>query len=238
MDNMHVAVGDNLRVWVVTLTGAKGTIFAGEKYKLKVCAADRKCLVYVCGSGWVGSEGGYGGRREDNWKSMLERVTQNIKGFYGPQDRLAVMSPAPSFNPFFSSCCAVACLTVSDRCDVNGCQSNARILSYGVIPSSPSSDHPLTYYTDSPLFLNTAPIPLFFPLHHHQKVHLPHGLPQQAPFSLLPPTHPPPRTCLHQRRHLSEPPRSGLEAQHDCLHAGLVDPFDALVSQRKKDPAR
>jgi hypothetical protein len=29
-----------------------------------------------------------------------------------------------------------------------------------------------------------------------------------------------------------------LEAQHDCLHAGLVDPFDALVSQRKKDPAR
>ncbi|KAM3577014.1 hypothetical protein VYU27_001155 [Nannochloropsis oceanica] len=35
MDNMHVAVGDNLRVWVVTLTGAKGTVFAGEKYKLK-----------------------------------------------------------------------------------------------------------------------------------------------------------------------------------------------------------
>jgi len=40
MDNMHVAVGDNLRVWVVTLTGAKGTVFAGEKYKLKVCIVD------------------------------------------------------------------------------------------------------------------------------------------------------------------------------------------------------
>ena len=35
-DNIHVAVGDNIRVWVVTLTGAKDTIFAGEKYKLKV----------------------------------------------------------------------------------------------------------------------------------------------------------------------------------------------------------
>ena len=40
MDNLHVAVGDNLRVWVVTLTGAKGTVFAGEKYKLKVRAAE------------------------------------------------------------------------------------------------------------------------------------------------------------------------------------------------------
>lgn len=36
MENIQVAVGDNLRVWVVTLTGAKGTIYAGEKYKLKV----------------------------------------------------------------------------------------------------------------------------------------------------------------------------------------------------------
>lgn len=35
-ENLQVAVGDNIRVWVVTLTGAKGTIFAGEKYKLKV----------------------------------------------------------------------------------------------------------------------------------------------------------------------------------------------------------
>ena len=31
-----MAVGDNLRVWVVTLTGSKGTVYAGEKYKLKV----------------------------------------------------------------------------------------------------------------------------------------------------------------------------------------------------------
>lgn len=36
VENIAVAVGDNLRVWVVTLTGAKGTIYEGEKYKLKV----------------------------------------------------------------------------------------------------------------------------------------------------------------------------------------------------------
>lgn len=60
MDNLHVAVGDNLRVWVVTLTGAKGTIFAGEKYKLKVRTADLEvgrrlfclCLCVVV-DGWV-----------------------------------------------------------------------------------------------------------------------------------------------------------------------------------------
>jgi len=36
IENIQVAVGENIRVWVVTLTGAKGTIFDGEKYKLKV----------------------------------------------------------------------------------------------------------------------------------------------------------------------------------------------------------
>jgi ubiquitin-protein ligase len=39
IENLNVAVGDNIRVWVVTLTGAKGTIYAGEKYKLKVRGA-------------------------------------------------------------------------------------------------------------------------------------------------------------------------------------------------------
>lgn len=55
-----MAVGDNLRVWVVTLTGAKGTVFAGEKYKLKVRAAEldvgrRFFGVCVCVAvdGWV-----------------------------------------------------------------------------------------------------------------------------------------------------------------------------------------
>ena len=59
MDNLHVAVGDNLRVWVVTLTGAKGTIFAGEKYKLKVRTAEvgkrLLCLcLWVVVDGWAG----------------------------------------------------------------------------------------------------------------------------------------------------------------------------------------
>lgn len=44
MENIQVAVGDNLRVWVVTLTGAPGTVYAGEKYKLKV----RRQRCWVC----------------------------------------------------------------------------------------------------------------------------------------------------------------------------------------------
>jgi ubiquitin-conjugating enzyme E2 W len=31
-----VSVGSNIRVWIVTLTGADGTLYAGEKYKLKM----------------------------------------------------------------------------------------------------------------------------------------------------------------------------------------------------------
>ena len=35
-DGCKVSVGKSMNVWVVTLTGAEGTIFAGEKYKLRV----------------------------------------------------------------------------------------------------------------------------------------------------------------------------------------------------------
>lgn len=35
-ENISVSVGDNIRVWIITITGAKGTVYAGEKYKLKV----------------------------------------------------------------------------------------------------------------------------------------------------------------------------------------------------------
>ena len=35
-DGCKVSVGKSLSVWVVTLTGAEGTAFAGEKYKLRV----------------------------------------------------------------------------------------------------------------------------------------------------------------------------------------------------------
>ena len=35
-DGCKVSVGKNLNVWIVTMTGAEGTIFAGEKYKLRV----------------------------------------------------------------------------------------------------------------------------------------------------------------------------------------------------------
>lgn len=35
-DGCKVAVGSNIRSWVVTITGAKGTIFAGEEYKLRM----------------------------------------------------------------------------------------------------------------------------------------------------------------------------------------------------------
>lgn len=34
--NCKVAVGNNIKVWIITITGAEGTIYAGEKYKLKV----------------------------------------------------------------------------------------------------------------------------------------------------------------------------------------------------------
>lgn len=33
--NCEVSVGKNIRVWVVTLTGVEGTVYEGEKYKLK-----------------------------------------------------------------------------------------------------------------------------------------------------------------------------------------------------------
>jgi len=35
-DGCRVSVGKSLNVWVVTMTGPEGTIFAGEKYKLRV----------------------------------------------------------------------------------------------------------------------------------------------------------------------------------------------------------
>ena len=35
-DNCKLMVGANIRVWIVQITGAEGTIFAGEKYKLKM----------------------------------------------------------------------------------------------------------------------------------------------------------------------------------------------------------
>lgn len=34
-EGCKVSVGSNLRVWIVTITGAPGTVFAGEKYRLK-----------------------------------------------------------------------------------------------------------------------------------------------------------------------------------------------------------
>jgi ubiquitin-conjugating enzyme E2 W len=35
-DNLKLSVGANMRVWIVTITGAENTIYAGEKYKLKI----------------------------------------------------------------------------------------------------------------------------------------------------------------------------------------------------------
>ncbi len=35
-ENCKLSVGANIRIWVVQVTGAEGTIFAGEKYKLKI----------------------------------------------------------------------------------------------------------------------------------------------------------------------------------------------------------
>ena len=34
--NCKVTIGQNMKVWIITMTGADGTIYAGEKYKLKV----------------------------------------------------------------------------------------------------------------------------------------------------------------------------------------------------------
>mmetsp|Transcript_2811 Transcript_2811/g.2971 ORF Transcript_2811/g.2971 Transcript_2811/m.2971 type:complete len:260 (+) Transcript_2811:39-818(+) len=34
-DNCKVSIGSNIRVWIVTLKGADGTIYEGEKYRLK-----------------------------------------------------------------------------------------------------------------------------------------------------------------------------------------------------------
>jgi len=35
-ENCKVSVGKNIRVWIVTLTGAKGSVFEGEKYRLRI----------------------------------------------------------------------------------------------------------------------------------------------------------------------------------------------------------
>lgn len=35
-ENIQLTVGKNIRHWIFTLTGVEGTVFAGEKYKLKV----------------------------------------------------------------------------------------------------------------------------------------------------------------------------------------------------------
>jgi len=35
-DNMSLQVGSSIRVWVVTLRGVEGTVFSGEKYRLKM----------------------------------------------------------------------------------------------------------------------------------------------------------------------------------------------------------
>merc|ERR1712238_634409 len=34
--NLSVKVGKNIRVWIFTLTGAKNTIYEGDKYRLRV----------------------------------------------------------------------------------------------------------------------------------------------------------------------------------------------------------
>ncbi|CAM9142486.1 unnamed protein product [Discosporangium mesarthrocarpum] len=35
-DNCNVSVGKNIRVWIITITGAEGTLYAGEKFRLRV----------------------------------------------------------------------------------------------------------------------------------------------------------------------------------------------------------
>ena len=48
-----VSVGKNLNVWIVTMTGAEGTIFAGEKYKLRVSfPATARRRRAPCGPSW------------------------------------------------------------------------------------------------------------------------------------------------------------------------------------------
>jgi ubiquitin-conjugating enzyme E2 W len=35
IENVKLSVGHNIRQWVVSMTGAKGPIYAGEKFRLK-----------------------------------------------------------------------------------------------------------------------------------------------------------------------------------------------------------
>ena len=35
MENMKLAVGSSIRQWIISVVGAEGTIYAGEKYRLK-----------------------------------------------------------------------------------------------------------------------------------------------------------------------------------------------------------
>ncbi|CEM32784.1 unnamed protein product [Vitrella brassicaformis CCMP3155] len=35
-DHCEIAVGSNIRVWIITLTGVEGTLYEGEKYRLKI----------------------------------------------------------------------------------------------------------------------------------------------------------------------------------------------------------
>lgn len=34
-DNVKLSVGNNIRQWIITVLGASGTIYAGEKFRLK-----------------------------------------------------------------------------------------------------------------------------------------------------------------------------------------------------------
>mmetsp|Transcript_28676 Transcript_28676/g.37586 ORF Transcript_28676/g.37586 Transcript_28676/m.37586 type:complete len:313 (-) Transcript_28676:107-1045(-) len=38
--NCAISVGKNIRVWIITITGAENTVYAGEKYKLRVSFPD------------------------------------------------------------------------------------------------------------------------------------------------------------------------------------------------------
>jgi len=43
--NLKVNVGKNIRIWIITMTGAQGTIYEGEVYKLRVSFPDRYPIV-------------------------------------------------------------------------------------------------------------------------------------------------------------------------------------------------
>ena len=52
-DNCELVVGSNIRTWVVKITGPEGTIYAGEKFKLKIVfpkdyPSKRKFKTYFC----------------------------------------------------------------------------------------------------------------------------------------------------------------------------------------------